>query len=68
MKEITVVFNAQLTYIENFEDEEVALIEKDIDGFKGALAEEFRESVDADDIQLLSNQVFIRDVDAEVQE
>lgn len=62
MKEITMIATCEITSICTFSDEDVAVITTHKDEFEKALRERIKSDLHADDVNILKNQIFIRDV------
>jgi hypothetical protein len=66
MKEITVVTTCEITTIERFTDEQAAIIEENKDLSTVFIEADFKETLGVDDVKILKNQFFIRDVPDQV--
>ena len=62
MKEITMITTCEITTIVKVTDDAALLVETNKDAVGSQIAERIKSDMDADDVNILKNQIFIRDV------
>ncbi len=62
MKEVTVITTVEITSIDKLTDKETAILETNMDDVKLALRNVIKSDLCVDDVNILKNQIFIRDV------
>lgn len=62
MKEITMIASCEITSVAVISDEDAEAVLMDKDGFTSAVRNIILEDTKADDVNILKNQIFIRDL------
>ncbi len=62
MKEITMIITAEMTSVVKVSDEDAAIIEAHKYSIEQCIINKIKYELKADDVNILKNQIFIRDV------
>ena len=62
MKEITMITTCEITAVEKCSDEQAELVANNMEAIKNTLPALIKSELHADNVNILKNQIFIRDV------
>lgn len=62
MKEVTMITKVEITSVDKFTDEELAILESKMDDIEYQIRNIIKSDLCVDDVKILKNQLFVRDV------